>query len=625
MSENKKKSSRPWSWIPTLYFAQGLPYAVVVTVSVIMFKRLGISNTDIALYTGWLYLPWVIKPIWSPIVDIFKTKRWWIIITQLIIGAAFGGIALVLPLPIFFKASLAIMWLLAFSSATHDIASDGFYMLALEKHEQAYFVGIRSTFYRVAMITGQGLLIIIAGALEAWTGLEPVEINISARSNIANEIVLPQAPAYTVTSSADELAFVVTANNIEISNENISSKKLDSIKNVVRLHNESLGFVKPEEEKQAKKEDGWWTRSVSKPLGNWLRETFKDAEVKDDKDLVGNLAIAGVMLNKKPEDGKEIILNSKTLKDNDIKVILGDRLVFNENNWNQPAYIVMQVDKKAIAADDTLKGISGNIQLAWSILFAVLAALFIALFAYHKFILPTPASDKSIVAEEELKNKEGSGIFKEFFVTFATFFKKKQIWLILAVLLLYRLGESQLVKIASPMLIDSRTVGGLGLTTAQVGFIYGTVGLIMLTLGGILGGLAASKKGLKFWLWPMALLMNIPNTLYIFLAATQPNNLFIVGSCVAIEQFCYGFAFTAYMLYMIYVCDDSGEHKTAHYAICTGFMALGMMLPGMIAGWLQECVGYTNFFIWVVICSIPAVLPLLFVKINPKFGVKEKN
>jgi len=163
----------PWAWVPTLYFAEGLPYVAVMTVSVIMYKRFGLSNTEIALYTSWLYLPWVIKPFWSPFVDILKTKRWWIVSMQLLIGAGLAGVAFTLPTPFYLQASLAFFWMMAFSSATHDIAADGFYMLALDDSQQSFFVGIRSTFYRFASITGQGLLVVLAGSLEKTTGKIP--------------------------------------------------------------------------------------------------------------------------------------------------------------------------------------------------------------------------------------------------------------------------------------------------------------------------------------------------------------------------------------------------------------------------------------------------------------------
>ncbi len=428
MAENLKKNKSPWTWIPTLYFAQGIPYVVAMTVSVIMYKRLGISNTDIALYTSWLYLPWVIKPFWSPFVDLLKTKRWWIVTMQLLIGAGLAGVAFLIPVPFFFKATLAVFWLIAFSSATHDIAADGFYMLALDSGQQSFFVGIRSTFYRIAMISGQGLLIILAGVMERLTG---------------------------------------------------------------------------------------------------------------------------------------------------------------------------------------------NIKLSWTITFFVLTGVFVLLMIYHRFILPKPDNDKS-GADTNAKQ-----IFREFAVTFISFFKKKHVWIALTFMLVFRLGESMLVKIASPFLLDGRETGGLGLSTEQVGVVYGTVGVIALTLGGILGGIAASRKGLKFWIFPMGLSITLPNIVYVLLSAYQPHNLWIINTCVAVEQFGYGFGFAAYLLYMIYFAD--GEHKTAHYAFCTGFMALGMMLPGMAAGWLQEMVGYQNFFLIIVACTIPTLAVIPFMKIDKNFGIKKKK
>jgi PAT family beta-lactamase induction signal transducer AmpG len=428
MSEPKSKS--PWSWIPTLYFAEGIPYVVVMTVSVIMYKRMDISNTDIAFYTGWLYLPWVIKPFWSPFVDILKTKRWWIVAMQLLIGAGLAGVAFLIQAPFFFKATLAVLWLMAFSSATHDIAADGFYMLGLDSSQQAFFVGIRSTFYRLAMISGQGLLIILAGFLENSTG---------------------------------------------------------------------------------------------------------------------------------------------------------------------------------------------NIPMAWSITFFVLAGLFVCFFVYHRFVLPCPQLDKST------ETRSASDIFKEFGLTFVSFFTKKGIILAIAFMLLYRLGEAMLVKMASPFLLDKADVGGLGLTTEQVGLVYGTIGVIALTVGGIVGGILISKKGLKYWIWPMALCITLPHLAYVYLAIALPHSFVLINTAVALEQFGYGFGFTAYMLYLIYFAD--GEHKTAHYAMCTGLMALGMMLPGMMAGWLQELLGYKQFFLFIMLLAIPTLAVIPFMKIDPSFGVKksEKN
>ena len=424
----KNKQVSPWAWVPTLYFAQGLPYVAVMTISVIMYKRLGISNTDIALYTSWLYLPWVIKPFWSPFVDLLKTKRWWVVTMQMLVGAGLVGVAFTLPTDFFFQASLAVFWLVAFSSATHDIAADGYYMLALEPHEQAFFVGIRSTFYRISTIAGQGILVMIAGALETSTG---------------------------------------------------------------------------------------------------------------------------------------------------------------------------------------------KIPMSWSITFFIMAGLFIAFCLYHKFILPKPASDKPSVTVT------ASNLMKEFFATFASFFKKKQVAVAILFMLFYRFPEAQLVKLITPFLIDPREVGGLGLTTTEIGLTYGTIGIIGLTIGGILGGILASRGGLKKWLWPMALIISLPNIAFVYLASVQPESFWVINLCVFIEQFGYGFGFTAYMLYMIYFSD--GEHKTAHYAICTAFMALGMMLPGMAAGWLQEQLGYENFFIWVMICCIGTLVVTAFLKVDPNFAKKQKE
>ena len=412
-------TKNPWSWIPTLYFAEGLPYVLVMTVSVIMYKNLGISNTEIAFYTSWLYLPWVIKPFWSPFVDLLKTKRWWITTMQLLIGAGLAGIAFFLPTSFFFQATLAVFWLMAFSSATHDIAADGFYMLALNESEQSLFVGIRNIFYRIATITGQGLLIVLAGMLEKWTG---------------------------------------------------------------------------------------------------------------------------------------------------------------------------------------------NIPYAWSLVFFVCAGLFIAIGLYHTYQLPKPTTDKG-ASLGSLGN------------LFKTFFQKKGIVLSLAFILLYRLGEAQLAKLASPFLLDKPEMGGLNLSTEQVGIIYGTIGVIALLLGGIVGGIVASKHGLKKWLWYMVAAMNIPNLVYVYLAFVQPENFWVISSCVAIEQLGYGFGFTAFMLYLIYVAQ--GPYQTAHYAICTGFMALGMMLPGMIAGWLQEMMGYDWFFVWVCLCTIPGIILAGFLPIPEEFGKKK--
>jgi len=425
MDGSSEISRHPWSWIPTLYFSQGLPYVAAMMLSVIMYKNLGISNTDIAFYTSWLYLPWVIKPLWSPIVDMFRTKRFWIIGLQFVVGGAMAAVALTVPAPGFFKATLAVFWLLAFSSATHDIAADGFYLLALRSHQQAAFVGVRSTFFRLAMIAGQGGLVYLAG---------------------------------------------------------------------------------------------------------WLQET------------------------------------------------------------------------------------TGNVVHAWSIVFGVLAVLFVLVGFYHLFVLPKPASDHAV---RDARATTG------YFSAFGSFFRKKHIGVILGYLLLYRLAESQLLKLATPFMLDEREIGGLGLSTQQVGIFYGTIGVLALTIGGLVGGYVVSRFGLKRLLWPMIITMHVPNAVFILLALSQPENSYLIGSAVAVEQLGYGFGFTAYMMYMMLVAK--GENSTAHYAICTGFMALGMMLPGMAAGWIQEKIGYVNFFWWVMLATLPSLVVTRMLKIDPAFGRKTKS
>jgi MFS transporter, PAT family, beta-lactamase induction signal transducer AmpG len=434
MKTKPEKFKNPWSWIPTVYFAEGLPYILVMTVSVIMYKRLEISNSEIAFYTSWLYLPWVIKPLWSPVVELLRNKRWWIVAMQLFIGAGLAGVAFTLPTTFFFKGTLAFFWLLAFSSATHDIAVDGFYMMGLNENQQAFFVGIRNTFYRLAMITGQGILVMLAGFLENST-------------------------------------------------------------------------------------------------------------------LLGN-----------PENGN-------------------------------------------------------NIPLAWAFTFAVIALLFVLLAIYHKFFLPHPAEDVE-KASDSLKN-----ILTGFAETIKAYFVKKEILTILGFLLLYRLGEAQLGKMASPFLLDPNEVGGLGLTTGQVGFVYGTIGIIALMIGGISGGWLASKYGFNKMLWLFVCSINLPNLVYVYLSYAQPSEYWMILGAVAVEQLGYGFGFTAYTLYMLYV--SAGQFKTAHFAFSTGIMALGMMLPGMASGWLQELLGYQHFFIWVMICTTPGFIMAKLIKVEKDFGMKK--
>lgn len=624
---NRTTKRNPWAWIPTLYFAQGLPYVAVMTISVIMYKRLGISNTDIALYTGWLYLPWVIKPFWSPFVDIIRTKRWWTLTMQWIIAFALAGIAFTIPAPMFFQLTLAIFWLVGFTSATHDIAADGFYMLALTEHEQSLYVGIRSTFYRVATVAGQGLLVIIAGLIETNSGLAPLTVSVDA--DPAVEWSAPDMTAiYSTepdlqgelqffTPAAGKVATVapatVTEGGVEMPFKQYAAMMRDSVRN----ENARNGFVAMETAKSG----GTAAVADAGPgaFTQWVKDVFGE-EREPYTEKANNIAIVGVRLNQKPAPGEEIILNvTHKSGDQSIKLeqaALSTRFVFTDANWDKTAWLYYEIDNKLQQpAGARFEGASGNIPLAWMIVFAVLSAFFFIVAAYHSWALPRPASDSHNSA-----GSSASGIFKEFIETFKSFFRKKQVWVAIAFMLLYRLPEAQLVKLINPFLLDPIDKGGLGLTTGQVGIVYGTVGIIGLTIGGIVGGIVAAKGGLKKWLWPMAWSMSLTCLTFVYLSYASDHSLLVVNICVFIEQFGYGFGFTAYMLYLIYFSE--GRHKTAHYAICTGFMALGMMLPGMAAGWLQETIGYRHFFIWTMICCAATIGICAFLKIDPNFGRK---
>jgi PAT family beta-lactamase induction signal transducer AmpG len=610
--EALEKHRSPWAWIPTLYLAEGLPYVAVNIVSVIMYKRMGISNADIALYTSLLYLPWVIKPIWSPLVDLLKTKRWWIVITQLVLALGFASIALTIPASFFFKITLAFFWLLAFASATHDIAADGFYMLGLNTNQQAKYVGIRSTFYRVATITGQGLLVILAGFLESSSGREPVSLFVEASPQYS-KTVLEMPRISEAVQGEGELYFIPGSDSLQISTQTVDKDSLTVLLDSVRTSNLSNGFFTVGEKKTKKK--GWWSEKISVPLGSWIRDNFGE-ERGAAAAVTGSVAVVPVMISGKPEHGREVVLNTSLRKgDKSIALIQGEHLVFTESNWDKPAYMVFQADAKLTSYTSVnYTGLSGNIPMAWTVTFFVLSGLFLVFSFYHRIMLPRPDTDKP---HENLKP---SDVLKEFGATFASFFRKPQVGVALFFMLTYRFAEAQLLKLINPFLLDPIDKGGLGLTTGEVGLVYGTVGIIGLTLGGIIGGIVAAMGGLKKWLWPMTLSMLLTAATFLYLSFTQTDNLLIINICVFIEQFGYGFGFTAYMLYLIYFSD--GKYKTAHYAICTGFMALGMMLPGMFAGWLQEQLGYNHFFLWVMICSVVPLIAVSLLKIDPAFGKK---
>jgi PAT family beta-lactamase induction signal transducer AmpG len=616
----KRTSRNPWSWIPSLYLAEGIPYVAVMTISVIMYKRLGLSNTDIALYTSWLYLPWVIKPFWSPFVDILKTKRWWILTMQVFLGAGLAGIAFFIPVPFFFQATLAVFWLVAFSSATQDIAADGFYMLALDTHQQSMYVGIRSTFYRIALIMGQGVLIILAGFLESSSGLKPLQLTVEAGPRLNTPVMMNETIIRTAPDEKGEASFNAFPEKLQLETVLIHRDSAEIIRSFARSQNRINGFVTKQENARQLKEasnHSWWSESVTRPLGSWIKNNF--GEEKNEVSASsrnGNLNLIQIYLNRKPAPEEKRVLVFRFEKgDKSLSISGDDRFVFTEENWNKPACLVIQADSKLDTyTTATFRGTSGNLPMAWSVTFFILAGLFIAFFLYHRFILPYPVSDKPAASAS------ASNIVKEFLMAFASFFRKKQVVVAVFFMLTYRFAEAQLLKLVTPFLLDNKEAGGLGLTTGEVGLVYGTVGILSLTIGGIIGGFTAAKGGLKKWIWPMALSMILTAVTFLYLAVYTPDNFLLINICVAIEQFGYGFGFTAYMMYMIYFAQ--GDYKTSHYAICTAFMALGMMLPGMFAGWLQEQLGYNHFFLWVMICSIIPLIATALLKIDPDFGKK---
>lgn len=455
LNESKVASFRnPWWWVPTLYFAEGIPYFVVNNISVMMFTKMGVPNGDMSFFTTLLYFPWFLKGIWSPIVDVVKTKRWWIVMMQILMTAAMVLLTLTLPFPgketvaagntpiSMFLVTLVIFIITAFASATHDIAADGFYMLAHSPSSQAAFIGIRSVFYRVASVFGQGVLVAIAGLIET-NGFSPLGVE------------------------------------------------------------------------------------------------------------------------------------------------------------------------------------AGNIPASWQITLGVAAAVFGVITLYHTFTLPHSDQDKPRVSAEG--GSTMSNNLKELANSFKTFFMKPGCLLAIAFMLLYRLPEGFLIKLCQPFLVHSTADGGLGLSTELVGTVYGVFGVVALLLGGILGGIYSSRVGLKKSLWVMAGFMTLPCLTFVYLAMAQPSNVVIITIALCIEQFGYGFGFTAYMLYMMYFSE--GEYKTSHYAVCTAFMALSMMLPGFVAGYIQEAIGYIWFFWMVMVCCFATLVVTYFAdkKIDPNYGKKEAD
>ena len=425
------KKRNPWAWIPTLYFAEGLPNIIVTGLSVVMYMQMGLSDAEVGLYTGWLALPWVIKPLWSPFIDLLKTKRWWVLTMQALIGASLAGIAFSIPTAFWFQATMCLFFLIAFCSATHDISADGFYMIELDDHNQAKYVGLRNTFYRLAIIFVNGMLVSLAGILQ---------------------------------------------------------------------------------------------------------------------------------------------------------------VVFR-----------------------------GQIRFTWALIFYGLAGLFIGLWLYHSRFTPRPKED----VHTKRTLTEVTSELKKMFITFFQKFDRRGTLIVMLFLLFYRFPEALLNTMTKTFMLRHNNAGGLGLSPQEYGLANGTVGLIGLLLGGIIGGVLVSRDGMKRWLWPMVCAITLPDVVYIYLSYSLNSNLVVVSSCLFIEQFGYGLGFTVLTLYMLYY--SQGKYKTSHYSICTGISYLGLMLPGMLSGYIKDMVGYRMFFIIVMVCCAITFAVTAFLKIDPDFGKKEKT
>lgn len=414
MSSSNK---HPWAWVPTLYLFEGLPYAIVNTVALAVFKDLGIDNGTLGPLTTLISLPWLIKPLWSPFMDIFRSKRWWILLTQILMAVTVTATALCLPF-CGMTALIILFIIVAFASATHDISADGYYMLALDRQRQSSFVGIRNTFYRGGLVLGQGLLVMLAGILQQR---------------------------------------------------------------------------------------------------------------------------------------------------------------------------------------------SGNVPASWAWVIGISAVLMALIALYHFFFLPRPDEDR-----DQRDRKTGRQVFSEFAASFKTFFAKPAVGWAIAFMLLYRLPEALSLNLLYPFFKDGAEVGGLGAGTSMYGLVYGTFGVIALLLGGILGGLYAAKRGLRKSYWPMALALALPCAVYLLMAILRPQSVWVIGGFVVLDQFGYGFGFTAYTLFMMQYVD--GPLKTSHYAICTAFMWLSMKLPALVAGYLQQALGYIGFFTLVMVSCLGTVAAVLIAR-----------
>lgn len=485
------KSAWNWLWVPSLYFAESIPNAVVSDVTPVLYTDLGLNTIQLGVVTGWMYLAWVLKPLWSPLVELFSTKRWWIVLTQLLLAGCFLGLATAIKLPnswLFWSA--ACLWLMAFVSATHDIAADGFYMLGLGESDQAAYNGVRSTFYRSGSLFGKGLLVYIAGRYIA---------------HLAPLVMQPTPVPLERLASAGDLAGAAAYAWMRFARINGWSTVFYIPAVIYLLCATYHFFVLPRPEVD-----------VPKPRTNFVAgyvESLETFFLKPGMRLAGweFAVVAGILLT-----------------------ALG--LCFVDTRFAIGTAIVGLVAGFAIAGARAREGL--------------------------------PAA--------------------------------------IAFMLLFRLAEVQVGAMAAPFLKASREAGGLALSTSEYGVAYGTWGVVGLVIGGLLAGFLVSQLGLRRTYWPLIITMHIPNAAFLYLAYAQPDNVTLIRACFFVEQFGYGFGFTAYTLFLLYFAK--GERQTAHYAIGTGFMALSAMLPRLISGFVQTALGYKGFFVYIMLCTVPSFI-----------------
>ncbi len=599
---------RTWSWISTLYFAEGLPYFAVMTMAVIMYQNMGLTDAEIAFYTSWLSTPWIIKPLWSPFIDLVRTKRFWVLAMQAFMAAAFASIALTLPTPFYLQATMAIFALMAFASATHDIAADGYYMLALTTKEQSFFVGIRNTFYRCGSVFGQGILVMLAGLIcdgkifpslkgnvaVAWAVVFYLLAAIFIGLFLYHSYIMPR-----LETDRGRGRYAGRENTRDSGGETINASTDEQRKDSERE------TINASTDEQRKDSDGelikYAGREVRPAFDQELmkdadRETYKTSTDETGKDSDGE-PINYVGQEVRPAFDQELMKDAdretyKTSTDEPRKGADCEPInyVGRENYRTSGQELIKDADgeSRGTAAEGLMKD-----------------------------------ADRESVkySDGESRSSAAGGLMRDFVETVVSFFEKEHIGLMLFFILTYRLGESQLGKIAPLFVLAPLEKGGLGLSTTAVGGIYGTLGVIALLLGGIVAGIMVSRKGLRYWILPMALAINVPDVLYVLLAWLQCSDLWLVIPCVVIEQFGYGVGFAAYMLYLIYI--STGEHKTSHYAIATGLMAAGVSFPGMISGYMEQLLGgYTPFFVFVCLCTLPGIVAAVLIRrhIPESFG-----